>query len=402
VINPLISKIYPENRTHYLNILHAGWPAGLILGGVLGLFLVGHVRWEIPIALYVLPTLWYGFLVLKERFPDSDVKKAGITYGQMLAEFASPVLLTLLVLHACVGYVELGTDSWITGITELLTEQGFALFIYASSIMFVLRFAAGPIVERINPLGLLCISTILGTTGLYLLGGAQTALAAWVAVTIYGLGKTFLWPTMLGIIGERFPKGGAVTMGAIGGIGMLSAGYLGGPGIGYQQDRYASEHLEENAPETYKRYQAGEENGFLFFEKVRGLDGQKVGVVIDTGVKVDGEIVKVDGKIVRTLDSDYEKFAERAAEEKGFEIPKEISATKKWWDETGLANAKTDLKPVNEARIAGGRAALKLTAYVPAAMFVGYLILVLYFAAKGGYTTVELNADNEGKPKDDE
>ena len=85
--------------------------------------------------------------------------------------------------------------------------------------MFVLRFFAGPIVERVNPLGLLCISTVLGTTGLLLLSSSKTAAAAWLAVTVYGFGKTFLWPTMLGIVGERFPRGGALTMGVIGGVG---------------------------------------------------------------------------------------------------------------------------------------------------------------------------------------
>ncbi len=301
----------------------------------------------------------------------------------MFSQFLSPVLLFLLLLHACVGYVELGTDSWITSITEMLTEQGFLLFIYASAIMFILRFFAGPIVERINPLGLLCLSTILGVTGLYFLAGAETAIVAWVAVTIYGVGKTFLWPTMLGIVGERFPKGGAVTMGAIGGIGMLSAGLLGGPGIGYKQDRYAAENLREKAPVTYDRYKAEKENGFLFFEKVTGLDGQKVGALID------GD----EGAV--SLNEDYAKFADRKAKNEG-DIPEQVASLKKWWDDTGKPNMATDRKPVEAARIEGGRAALRLTAYVPAAMFVGYLLLVIYFQTQGGYKTVEIHDD--GKP----
>src|SRR5690606_22056110 len=205
-------------------------------------------------------------------------------------EFTSPILLFLLLLQACVGYVELGTDSWISKITdEIVKGQGLYLFIWASSIMFVLRFFAGPIVEKINPLGLLLISAILGCLGLTMCGmdglesaagGAESVvMATWAAVTIYALGKTFFWPTMLGVVGERFPRGGALTMGAVGGSGMLSAGVLGGPGIGYKQDYFASSHLRNDlTAATYERYAAAETNRFLFFPAINGLDGSKVDV----------------------------------------------------------------------------------------------------------------------------
>lgn len=379
VINPLVATVYREKKTHYLNILHAGWPGGLIVGGLLGAAIVGRVRWEIPIALYIIPTLWYGFIVLKEPFPESDAKKAGLSIGSMLGQFASPLLLFLLLIHACVGYVELGTDSWITNITEsILTGQGFYLFVYASSIMFILRFFAGPIVEKINPLGLLCLSTILGTGGLYMLGSVKSAALVWAAVTIYGVGKTFLWPTMLGIVGERFPRGGAITMGAMGGIGMLSAGLLGGPGIGYKQDLNASNELKAGHPETYARYSAAEENGFLVFPKVKGLDGQKVGVLLDGGGPA------------ATLNGDYQIFKDQ-----GEAIPPAIESLKQWWDTTGSEHQATDKGPVEEAKIYGGRKALQWTAAVPAFMFCCYLLLVVYFKSQGGYKTVEI--DEEGK-----
>ena len=75
-----------------------------------------------------------------------------------------------------------------------------------------------------------------------------------VAATIYGVGKTFLWPTMLGVVGERFPKGGALAMGAMGGIGMLSAGVLGGPGIGYTQDVNTVARLKQKTPPSTRRW----------------------------------------------------------------------------------------------------------------------------------------------------
>lgn len=389
VINPLIANIYPEQKTHYLNILHAGWPGGLIIGGLLGLALVRPgIPWEVPQGLYLLPVLWYGYIIFTEKFPESDVAKAGISFGQMLLEFASPVLLFLLLLHACVGYVELGTDSWITNITETMTQQGFLLFVYASAIMFVLRFVAGPIVEKINPLGLLCLSAILGTTGLFMLGSIpNVAWMAWVAVTIYGVGKTFLWPTMLGIVGERYPRGGALTMGMIGGVGMLSAGLLGAPGIGYKQDYYASAQLKSQSQPTYDRYAADDAGGFLFFPEVRGLNGQKVGVLLDTK---DGQPAPAN-----TLNNDYE-IAKKAGD-----VPEPIEKLKTWWDETAKEHAEKDRPHVEDARIYGGQMALKLTSAVPAFMFFGYLILVVYFWTRGGYTQVDISGKDEkdeGKP----
>ena len=127
--------------------------------------------------------------------------------------------------------------------------------------MFALRFFAGPIVDRISPLGLLLGAALLGTLGLFLtslagaefsLGGAVTA--AVIAVTIYGAGKTFYWATMLGVTAERFPRGGALVIGAMGCVGNLSAGFLGGPTIGFLQDRFASRDLQQTSPAAYARY----------------------------------------------------------------------------------------------------------------------------------------------------
>ncbi len=56
-----------------------------------------------------------------------------------------------------------------------------------------------------------------------------------------------------------------------------------------------------------------------------------------------------------------------------------------------LEEARTNLK---EANLYGGREALKGTAYVPAAMAIGYLILLIYFAATGGYKQEHLHEES--------
>ena len=350
VVNPLIATVYSKQKTHYLNILHAGWPGGMIIGALLGVALIGRVRWEIVLSLYLVPTLVYLLMIAKEKFPESEATAAGVSFGEMLKEFAAPMLLLLLVLHACIGYVELGTDSWIVNIMDIaLGGKGLFILLYTSILMFTLRFFAGPIVHRINPLGLLFVSAVLAVIGLYSLGSFSTGVAIMVAATVYGLGKTFFWPTMLGVVSERFPRGGALTLGAIGAVGMLSAGFLGGPGIGYTQDRFASQHLRETSADLYQQYAAEGTNRFLFLPPVQGLDGSKAGAVLE-----------------------------------------------KARDSTQILNEEE--QAVKDASFYGGQMALKVTSIVPAIMALGFLLLIVYFRMKGGYTQIVLSSASESEP----
>jgi hypothetical protein len=316
----------------------------LVAGGLASFAMVGKVRWEIQMSLFLIPVILYGLMCIGQRFPKSEAKVAGIPFLEMISVFAAPLLLLLLFIHALLGYVELGTDSWISNITgNILASRsnGLLLFVYTSSLMFILRFFAGPIVERISPLGLLFVGATCGAIGLTLLGNATTGLFVVAAATIYGVGKTFLWPTMLAVASDRFPKGGAIVIGAMGGIGMLSAGLLGGPGIGYSQDYFASKNLKEAAPAVYQEYKSERENGFLAFPKTQGLDGTKVGKVRE-------------------------------------ESPEQRSPAE---------------KQVHDADLYGGRMALKVTAAIPATMATLYLLILIWFKAKGGYRQIHLEGE---------
>ncbi|QEG35351.1 MFS transporter [Bythopirellula goksoeyrii] len=369
VINPLTSAIYPERKTHYLNILHAGWPGGLVLGGLIGL-LVGSIQWEILLALYLIPAVIYGYIALVERFPQTAAQQGTISYAGMLRDCLVPFFFFMIVVQAMVGYVELGTDSWIAKITGSILDdpkKGIMLFIYTSCLMFVLRFFAGPIVHRISSLGLLFVSACIGTLGLYLISDAEGILLMVIAVTVYAVGKTFLWPTMLGVIGEQFPRSATLAMALIGCAGMTSAGLLGGPGIGYKQDRFASQELEETSTQAFLRYQAEGKQGFLFFKPIQGLDGQKVGVIADQGARLehDKQIAIEQGEW------DTDKFAQ-------------LRSLDAWWQDAKQYSDQ-DGPAVAEAGLMGSRMAIRFTALIPAAMAVCYLLMILGFKAKGGY-----------------
>jgi MFS family permease len=34
-INPVVATMFNKDKTKWLNILHAGWPGGLVIGGIL-------------------------------------------------------------------------------------------------------------------------------------------------------------------------------------------------------------------------------------------------------------------------------------------------------------------------------------------------------------------------------
>ncbi len=456
VINPLTATLFPRNKTHWLNILHAGWPLGLILGAVivLGFGQVGQpIRWEYKLGVFLIPVLMYGLMMFNRVFPRSEAASAGISLNVMMkqvgmlgfAVFAAllgimlkkelPDLLGLLkisapdwigwagagvvwvifglccgfapghfliaflyVLHALVGYVELGTDSWITNITaQVLADENKALlaFIWTNAMMFVLRFFAGPIVHKISPIGLLFVSACLGTLGLYLLSQDFTnSIWPWIAaVSVYGIGKTFYWPTMLGVISERFPKGGALALGLCGGIGMMSAGLLGAPGIGYKQDFFAVQKLQATSPATYERYVARDDKGahqtkgFPILSEympdkvppVAGIDNAKLAIF--------KSYKGPDSKDPTSIEADLQIL--QAAKDKGEKVEEKqeqaLLALKKWWDTEGKPHYSEDKEPLDKAQLYGSKTALLYTAAIPAALAVGYLLLLLYFKATGGY-----------------
>jgi hypothetical protein len=270
------------------------------------------------------------------------------------------LLFALFIAHALIGAVELGTDGWVQNITgNILTPgEGKILFVFTSAIMFSLRFCADFIEKRIglSPIGILLTCSVLAVAGLFLTSRIETFAGAMFALAVYALGKTFFWPTMLAVAGDRFPRTGAIAMSIMGGIGMMSAGMLGFPGLGYAKDRFSSQELEKNNPAVYAQYKVAEPKGWLFFKPVAAIAGKKLGDVQEALGKARVELTKA-----------------------GVKDPK-----------AALDKLTLEQKAVVEASIAGDRQTLKADAFIPATMAVIYLMLFLYFKAIGGYKAVHI------------
>ncbi|MBX7123763.1 MAG: MFS transporter [Opitutaceae bacterium] len=410
VANPLVATLFPAARTHFLNILHASWPAGLVLGGICGWILDDRfqIPWKWQLSIYLIPTVAYGLMFLGQHMPKSEASAKGLKLGGMLKDvgilgsavialfiwlfskdalgpmlggltgvafFTSPawswvaiaigavvffafsgasgwalgsgLLFILFIAHILLGAVELGTDGWIQNITGniLSSEQGKILFVFTSMTMFVLRFCADFIERKLglSPVGILLVCAALGCLGLNLTSGIATFGGAILALSVYGVGKTFLWPTMLAVASDRFPRTGAVAISIMGGLGMMSAGLVGSTGLGYAKDRFAGEELQKDNPAIYSEYKAATPSKFLFFSEAHGLDGKKLG-----------------------------------------EAKAAIAAQK----------ATDAQKAVHRADTKGDRRTLVADSFLPGMMAAIYLCLLIYFKSKGGYRPVTLAESN--------
>lgn len=387
-INPVVATLFSRDKTKWLNILHAGWPGGLVVGGLGTIALAEYASkgdWRIVLGLVLVPAVIYLLILLPAKFPVNEREKAGISYHDMLKElgcfgafvafalifnqlgqefpalsgnvawgltaavvaifavvtknFGRFLLAFLIIIMMPLATTEIGTDGWIGGLMEgPMKEAGYNagwVLVYTSAIMMVLRFFAGPIVHKLSPVGLLILSAILATAGLFALSktGNSGIVGIFAAATLYALGKTFFWPTMLGITAEQSPKGGALTLNAISGIGMLAVGILGFPFIGALQEKTATAELTASGSAAAKSVLV--EKSYLL-GKYDAIDPTKA---------------------------------------------------------TGLTDPK-DKAALEAANKAGQFAALGKMAIFPSFMLACYILLFLYFKSKGGYKPVDLGASS--------
>jgi MFS family permease len=228
VINPLIATLYPDEKTAKLNSLHAWWPGGLVIGGLLGVGLSSlGVGWQVKLGLVVIPALAVVALSVGVKFPPTERMAAGISMGHMFKELLNPLFIILFLSMFLTAATELAPGQWVDlALSRTVHMPGILLLVYVSALMFVMRHFAGPLVHKLSSIGLLWLSALMGSLGLVALSFANSPVTGLLAATIWGTGVCFMWPTMLATASERFPRGGALLMGLMGTAGTLSVRFV--------------------------------------------------------------------------------------------------------------------------------------------------------------------------------
>ena len=224
VINPLTATLYPEAKTSRLNALHAWWPGGIIMGGLIGLALSNqHVKWQLQLAVVMIPAAIFGVMAITQKFPPTERVAAGVSAGQMWAQIMQPLFILLFLCMFLTAASELAPGQWVDmALTRTVGMKGIWLLVYVSGLMFCMRHFAGPLAHKLSPIGLLWLSCLLASLGLFLLSMADSKVTGLLAATVWGIGVCYMWPTMLASASERFPRGGALLIGLMGTAGTLS------------------------------------------------------------------------------------------------------------------------------------------------------------------------------------
>jgi fucose permease len=228
VINPLTVTVYPEEKTRRLIMLHAWWPGGQIIGGLAAVLMtdVLNASWQVKLSLIMVPAALYIVLALMQQYPATERVQSNVTTGEMWREALRPLFLLFCVCNGLGSAAELGPDQWFPKVMgDLIPQmQGVLFLVYTAGLMFLLRTFASGLSQR-NPIGTTIVCAIVTCIGLYWLGSLRpggSATVAFVAATVFGVGKTFFVPTMLGLASEQLPRGGALLMSIMGGCGMLA------------------------------------------------------------------------------------------------------------------------------------------------------------------------------------
>jgi MFS family permease len=410
VINPLCASAYREEKSKWLNILHASWPAGIVAGGIVYLLVYQFMNWHAIFLLMLIPVgVYAAMFAICHKYPVDERVEANIPMSGMLKEFGglgafiaitflfyelaqqfhgltgalTPIMGRLLPVSVGVGAAgglifgavvkargkilffilclimiplataELATDGWIQSLMrpvlagEYNMHSGWAI-VLSAFIMMVLRFFAGVPLKFMTPPGLLLLSSVFSIIGLYLLSGAHGGMI-FLAFVLYAVGQTFYWPTVLGFVSERFPRGGAMTLNTVSALGLLTVGIFGFPFLGAVKDNFDARTIKKEVPALYEKYEIPDQSFFGW--KYNSI---KAGQVLED-----------------------ETFA---AAETATDAEKEV-----------LNTAKTELKAKIDK---SARRTIRVAAALPLTMAIAFGLIILWFKSQGGYKPVELTSDD--------
>lgn len=224
--NPLITSLYPTEKTKKLNMFHFWYPGGIVIGTLIGYFLQKSGQgWQVQMGTMLVPTILYGVLFYGKQFPVTERVSSGVSTADMFKACLNPLFIFMVVCMFITASTEFGVNNWVPLFLQQGEVSSLLLLTWVTLIMALGRLFLGPLVHgSLAPEKALLVSAILSAIGIYWLSFA-TGYTAFAAAAVFGIGVSFFWPTMLGFVSENLPKTGALGLALMGGAGMLCVAF---------------------------------------------------------------------------------------------------------------------------------------------------------------------------------
>ncbi|WP_395784767.1 MFS transporter [Aquirufa sp.] len=220
--NPMIADAYTGNEmSSKLNRFHMWFPGGIVVGSLISKFMTDSaMTWQAQVWVIIIPTVIYAYLFFGQAFPKPRVS-ANSTLDNFKA-MLNPLYLFMAACMALTAISEFGPQQWVGPILSKAGASPMLILALVTGLMAVGRYFAGPIIAKINTMGVLLVSAIFALAGLYLMS-TMSGSTLYFAAFIYALGICYFWPNMLGYVAETMPQTGALGLSILGGIGMFSS-----------------------------------------------------------------------------------------------------------------------------------------------------------------------------------
>ena len=252
--NPLIADMYSNNRTTMLNKFHVWFPGGIVIGALATNFMNSFgLGWQLKIAIMILPTLIYGYMFFKALFPKSE--NIDTDTSNNIKSLFTPLFIFVAVCMTLTATTELGTQQWLQPLLEKSGASPMLILAMVTGIMAVGRYFAGPIVHKLNPIGVLFMSAVVSTVAIYMMSIVDGTMLYGASI-LFAFGVCYYWPTMIGFVSEYMPKTGALGMSLVGGMGMFATG-IWNPIIGSWIDTNTQTALDSGLTQDLAEIAAG-------------------------------------------------------------------------------------------------------------------------------------------------
>lgn len=281
--NPLVATIYPDRKVQKLNQFHVWFPGGIVIGGLLcyAMDKTGIGNWQVKLCMILVPAVVSAAMMMFEKFPLTERAQSGVSFGGMItATFCRPLFLLMFVCMMLTASVELGPNRWIPSVIDNAGIPGMLVLVWTSILMALLRQFSGPAVKSLSPTGMLLNSAVLSGLGLLWLSFAKSYASIFMADTVFAVGVCYFWPTMLGVVADRVPKGGELALALMGAAGNLAVGLATIPLMGLIADYYGHDKFDvartsaivQQVNDTLPQYkQAGKDELNASIEETLGL-----------------------------------------------------------------------------------------------------------------------------------